>query len=96
MSASFYFSSRFPVMRVVLAESAPICTIFTETWSGSDGWTFGAFAGALGCEADGSSSERAASAARACSHSTAATAAVRSPCTVRTPAGDGIFKTKYP
>ena len=96
MSASSYFSSRFPAMRVVLVESAPICTVFTGTWSGSDGWTLGAFAGALGREVDGSYSERAASAARACSLSTAVTAAVRSPCTVRTPAGEGIFKTKYP
>jgi len=96
MSVSSYFSSRFPAMRVVLVESAPICTVFTGTWSGSDGWTLGAFAGALGCEVDGSSSERAASAARACSLSTAATAAVRSPYTVRTPVGEGIFKTKYP
>ena len=84
MSASSYFSSRFPAMRVVLEESAPICTVFTGTSSGSDGWTLGAFAGALGREVDGSSSERTASAARACSLSTAATVAVRSPRTVRT------------
>ena len=36
-SASSYFSSRFPTMRVVLEESAPICTVFTGTLSGSDG-----------------------------------------------------------
>ena len=36
MSASSYFSSRFPTMRVVLVESAPICTVFTGTSSGSD------------------------------------------------------------
>ena len=96
MSASSYFSSRFPAMWVVLVESAPICTVFMGTWSGSDDWTLGAFAGALGCEVVGSSSECAASAARACSLSTAATTAVRSPYTVRTPAGEGIFKTKYP
>ena len=36
-SASSYFSSRFPAMRVVLVESAPICTVFTGTSSGSDG-----------------------------------------------------------
>ena len=46
MSASSYFSSKFPAMRVVLVESAPICIVFTGTWSGSDGWTLGAFAGA--------------------------------------------------
>ena len=96
MSASSYFSSRFPVMRVVLEESAPICTVFTGTLSGSDGGTLGAFAGALAREMDGSSSERAASAARACSFSTAATAAVRSPRTVRKREGGGIFRTKYP
>ena len=96
MSASSYFSSRFPAMRVVLVESAPIRTVFTGTWSGSDGWTLGAFAGALGCEVEGSSLKHAASAARACSLSTAATVAVRSPRTVRTPAGEGIFRTKYP
>ena len=97
MSASSYFSSRFPAMRVVLEESAPICTVFTGTLSGSDGWTLGALAGALAREVEGvSSSEHAASAARACSFSTAATAAVRSPRTVRTPAGEGIFRIKYP
>jgi hypothetical protein len=37
-----------------------------------------------------------ASAARACHFSTAASAAGRSPRTVRTPAGDGILRTKYP
>ena len=95
MSASSYFSSRFPAMRVVLEESAQICTVFTGTLSGSDGSTLGAFAGALACEVDGSSSERAASATRACSLSTAATVAVRSPRTVRTPAGEGIIRTKY-
>ena len=86
MSASSYFSTRFPTMRVVLEESAPICTVFTGT-----------LAGALAREVEGvSSSERAASAARACSFSTIATAAVWSPRNVRTPAGEGIFKTKYP
>ena len=33
MSASSYFSYRFPAMWVVLVESAPICTVFTGTWS---------------------------------------------------------------
>ena len=37
MSMSYYFSSRFPAMRVVLEESALICTVFTGTLSGSDG-----------------------------------------------------------
>jgi len=37
MSASSYFSSRFPAVRVVLEESAPTCTVFTGTLSGSDG-----------------------------------------------------------
>ena len=96
MSASSYFSSKFPAMRVVLEESAPICTVFTGTLSGSDGRTLGAFEGALGFEVDGSSSERAVSAARACCFSTVVTVAVRSPRTVRTPAGEGIFRTKYP
>ena len=96
MSVSSYFYSRFPAMWVVLEESAPICMVFTGTLSGSNGRTLGAFAGILAHEVDGSSSERAASAARACSFSTAAMAAVRSPRTVRTPAGEGIFRTKYP
>jgi hypothetical protein len=42
------------------------------------------------------SSGRAVSAARACNFSTATSAAARSPRTVRTPAGDGILRTKYP
>ena len=37
MSASSYFSSRFHAMRVVLEESALICTVFTSTLSGLDG-----------------------------------------------------------
>ena len=37
MSASSYFSSRFPAMQVVREESAPTCTVFTGTLSGSDG-----------------------------------------------------------
>jgi len=37
MSASSYFSSRFPAMRVVLEESAPIYTVFMGTLSESDG-----------------------------------------------------------
>jgi hypothetical protein len=41
------------------------------------------------------SSGRAASAARACNFSIAARATGRSPCTVRTLAGDGILRTKY-
>jgi hypothetical protein len=42
------------------------------------------------------SSGPATSAARACNFSTAASVAGRSPRTVRTPAGDGILRTKYP
>jgi hypothetical protein len=42
------------------------------------------------------SSGRVVSAARACNFSTASSAAGRSPRTVRTPAGDGILRTKYP
>jgi hypothetical protein len=52
----------------------------------------------LGTRSRGSlppSSERAVSAAKACNFSTAASAAARSPRTVRTPAGDDILRTKY-
>jgi hypothetical protein len=64
------------------------------TSSTLDGCTFGT----LVPEVEGflpPSSGRAASAARACSFSTAASAAARSPCTMRTPAEDGILRTKY-
>jgi hypothetical protein len=69
------------------------------TPSAPDGCTFGTLVGALVLEVEGSlpsSSGRAASAARACSFSTAVSAAARSPHTVRTPAGDDILRTKYP
>jgi hypothetical protein len=64
-----------------------------------DGHTFSTLVGALVPEVEGflpPSSGRAASVARACSFSTAASAAAWSPHTVRTPAGDGILRTKYP
>jgi hypothetical protein len=63
-----------------------------------DGCTFGTLAGALVLEVEGAFpllSGRSASVARVCGFSTAATAAARSPGTVRTPAGDGILRTKY-
>jgi hypothetical protein len=100
MSALSYFSPRFPPMRVVWEGSAPTWMVFTGTSSVSDGRTFGDLAGTLAREGEGSDPSVPAAGARpaanACSFSTAATAAVRSPCTVRTPAGDGILRTKYP
>jgi hypothetical protein len=72
-------------------------TALTGTSSAPDGSTFGTLVGALVPEVEGSvppSSGRAASAARACSFSTAATVAAQSPCTVRTPGGDDILRTK--
>ena len=99
MSASSYFSSRSPAIRVVWGESAQSRMALTGTSSTSDGRTFGTLVGALVPEVEGFfplSSGRAASVARACSFSTAASAAAWSPHTVRTPAGDGILRTKYP
>jgi hypothetical protein len=96
MSASSYFSSRSPAMRVVWEEPVLSCTALTGTSSAPDGRTL---VGALIPEVEGflpPSSGRAASAARACSFSTAASAAARSPRMVRTPAGDSILRTKYP
>jgi hypothetical protein len=64
-----------------------------------DGCTLGTLVGVLVQEVEGSlpsSSERAASATRACNFSTAASAAGQSPRTVSTPVGDGILRTKYP
>jgi hypothetical protein len=82
-----------------LGESAQSWMALTGTSSTPDGRTFGTLVGALVPEVEGSlppSSGRAVSAARACSFSTAASAAARSPRTVRTPARDDILRTKYP
>jgi hypothetical protein len=82
-----------------LGESALSWMVLVGTPSALDGCTLGTLAGALVQEVEGSlplSSEQAASAARACSFSTAASAAGRSSRTVRTPAGDDILRTKYP
>jgi hypothetical protein len=98
-SASSYFPSRSPAMRVVWVESAASRMALTGTPSIPDGCTFGAMRGALVPEVEGflpPSSGRAVSATRACSVSMAPSAAARSPWTVRTPAGDGILRTKYP
>jgi hypothetical protein len=99
MSAISYVSSRSPAMRVVWEESALSRMVLTGTPSAPDGCTLGTLAGVLVQEVEGSlppSSRRAASAARACNFSTAASAAGWSPRTVRTPAGDDILRTKYP
>jgi hypothetical protein len=100
ISALSYFSPRFPPMRVVWEASALTWMVFTGTLSVSDGWTLGALAGALACEDEdldpSAPAARASLAANAWSFSTATTAAVRSLYTVRTPAGDGILRTKYP
>jgi hypothetical protein len=99
MSVISYFSSRSPAMRVVWEESALSQMVLTGMSSALDGCTLGTLAGALVHEVEGSlppSSGRAASAARACNFLTAASAAGQSPHTVRTLAGDGILRTKYP
>jgi hypothetical protein len=93
-----YFSSRSPTIRVVWEEFALSRMVLTGTPSAPTGCTLGNLAGVLVQEVKGSlppSSERAASAARACNFSTAASVAGRSPRTVRTPAGDDILRTKY-
>jgi hypothetical protein len=98
-SASSYFLSKSPAMRVVWVESAASRMALTGTPSVSDGYTFGALRGTLVPEVEGSllpSSGRAVSTAMACNFSMAASAAARSPCMVRTPVGDGILRTKYP
>jgi hypothetical protein len=77
-----------------LEESAQSRTTLTGTSSALDGRTFGTLVGALVPEVEGllpPSSGRAVSAARACSFSTAACAAARSPRTVRTPAVGDLF-----
>jgi hypothetical protein len=95
---SSYSSPRLPAMRVVWEESTLTWMVLTGPSSALDGCTFGTLVGALVLEVEGSlplSSKRAVSAARACRFSTAASAAARSPRTVRTPIVDGILRTKY-
>jgi hypothetical protein len=74
--------------------------VFMGTSSVSDDRTLGALAGALAREDEGSDPSALAAGARpaasACSFSTTAMVAVRSPYMVRTLAGDGILRTKYP
>jgi hypothetical protein len=85
-------------MRVVWGEFAQSRMALMVTSPAPDGRTFGTLVGALVPEVEGSlpqPSGRAVSAARVCSFSTAASAAARSPRTVRTPVGDGILRTKY-
>jgi hypothetical protein len=99
MSAISYFSSRSPAMRVVWEESALSRMVLTGMSSAPDGCTLGTLVGVLVHEVEGSlpsSSGRAASAARGCNFSTAASAAGRSPRTVRTPVGDDIFEDQIP
>jgi hypothetical protein len=95
MSALSYFYPRFPPMRVVWEGSAPTWMVFTGTSPVSDGRTLGALAGALAREDEGLAPSAPAGGARptasACSFSTATTAAVRSPCTMRTPVGCRCF-----
>jgi hypothetical protein len=54
MSASSYFSSRSPAMRVVWEESALSRMVLTGTPSVPDGCTFGTLAGVLVQEVEGS------------------------------------------
>jgi hypothetical protein len=100
MSALSYFSPKLPPMRVVWEASAPTWTVFTRTSSVSDNRTFGTLDRALAREVEGSDpwapAAGASPVANAWSFSTATTAAARSLWTVRTPAGEGIFRTKYP
>ena len=100
MSTSSYFPSRFPAMRVVWEGSIPTWMVFTGTSPESDRRTLGGLGACVdipALEVEGSDpSERAASMVRAWSFSTAAIAADRSPRTVRTPVGVGIFMTRYP
>jgi hypothetical protein len=96
MSASSYFSPRFPAMRVVWEGSAPTWMVFAGPSSAPDGCTFGTLEGAMVQGPPPPSSGRVISATRVCSFSTATSAVVRSPRTVRIPAGDGILRTKYP
>jgi hypothetical protein len=94
----FLFSLRFLVMRVVWEGSAPIWMVLAGPPYAPDDCTFGALEGALALGVEGPlppSSSRAISAARVCSFSTAASAAMRSPRTVRIPTGDNILRTKY-
>ena len=93
---SSYFSPRFPVMRVVWEGSAPTWMVFAGPPSAPVGCTFGTLEGALVLGPLPPSSGRVISAAKVCSFSMAASAAVRSHCTVRIPTGDDILRTKYP
>jgi hypothetical protein len=88
---AFLFLSQIPPDAGGLGGSAPTWKVFIGTSSVSDGRTLGALAGALAHEGEGSDPS-----VSACSFSTAATAAVRSPFMVRTLAGDGILRTRYP
>jgi hypothetical protein len=54
MSASSYFSSRSPAMRVVWEESVLSRMALTGTPSAPDGYTFGTLLGALVPEVEGS------------------------------------------
>jgi hypothetical protein len=80
MSAISYFSSRSSTMRVVWEESALSQMVLMGTPSALDGCALGTLVVVLVQEVEGSlpsSSGRAASAARACNFSTAASAAGR-------------------
>jgi hypothetical protein len=102
MSVSSYLLYRSPMMRVVLAASIPIWTVFTGTPSLTKGCTQDVDVESCWRELDGTGSwplsptvvSRAA--ARAWSFSSAETPASQSPWTLRTLFGDGIYKTKYP
>jgi hypothetical protein len=100
MSVLSYLSPRFPPMRVVCEASAPTWMVFTGTSSVSDGRTLGALVRALAREDEGSDPSApvagASPVASAWSFSTATTEAARSLWTVRTPAREGIFRTRYP
>jgi hypothetical protein len=100
MSALSYFSPRFPPTRVVWEASAPTWMVFTGTLSVSDGQTLGALAMALARKDEGSDPSAMAAGARLLastwSFSSTTTAAARSPWMVRTPVGEGIFRTRYP
>jgi hypothetical protein len=102
MSASSYLLSRSPEIRVVCPASVPIWTVFMGTSSLLEGCTRAVEAEPHWHELDGAGSwspgfsTASRAAARAWSFSSAQTPASWSPQILRTPLGDGIFRTRNP
>jgi hypothetical protein len=93
MIVSSYLSPRFPVMRVVWAASVLIWMTFMGTSSLSDGYMRGELKGSWSYAPKPTVSSCAA--AYTWSLSSAEMPAERSPRTLMTPLGDGIFKSSY-